>query len=145
VPAWLIWIIAAAALAGAEALSLDLVLVMFAAGAGAGAITAAAGAPPAGQVAVAALVSVALLAFVRPTAKRHLLPGAGHVSGSAALVGQQAVVTRKVDGSDGRIRLNGSEWSARSFDDTQVIPDGTVVQVVKIDGATAVVWETPAL
>lgn len=146
-PAWLLWVIGAAALTGAEALSSDLVLIMFAGGAGAGAVTSLAGFGPAVQIAVAAIVSVVLLMFVRPTAKRHLLPalpGSGHVTGTAALVGQRALVTRQVDASGGRVRLNGSEWSARLFDETQIIPDGTTVQVMQIDGATAVVWNMPS-
>lgn len=143
-PAWLIWIVAAAALAGAEALSSDLVLIMLAGGAGAGAVAAGFGLGAPVQIALAAVVSVLLLMFVRPTARRHLLPGSGHVTGSAALVGRHALVTRQVDSTGGRVRLNGSEWSARPFDETQVIPNGTTVQVMQIDGATAVVWNMPS-
>ncbi|MGX7679423.1 NfeD family protein [Jatrophihabitans sp. DSM 45814] len=144
-PAWLIWIILAAGLAGAEALSLDLVLVMCAGGASAGAIVAAAGAPPAAQVAAAVAVGLGLLVFVRPVARRHLSGGTTHVSGTAALVGHDAIVLSSVDAHDGRVRLNGAEWSARSFDHVQVIEPGTVVQVMQIDGATAVVWDAKHL
>ncbi len=45
----------------------------------------------------------------------------------------------EVDAHDGRVRLNGGEWSARAFDERQVLPAGTVVRVMKITGATAVV------
>jgi membrane protein implicated in regulation of membrane protease activity len=141
VPGWLIWIVVAAALAAAETLSLDLVLIMLAGGAAAGAVTAAAGGPAVAQVAVAVGVAVALLVLVRPVARRHLLAGPAHVSGAAALVGRRAVVTSTVDHHHGRVRLNGGEWSARAYDLTQVIPDGVTVQVVEIDGATAVVWD----
>jgi membrane protein implicated in regulation of membrane protease activity len=146
VPAWLIWIIAAAALASAEALSLDLVLVMCAGGAGAGAIAAGLGAPAAGQVATALVVGVGLLLFVRPIAKRHLSPAnPGHRSGSAGLVGLDAVALTRVDDQGGRVRLRGGEWSARAFDRAQRIEPGEVVRVMEIDGATAVVWDPKSI
>jgi membrane protein implicated in regulation of membrane protease activity len=139
VPAWLIWIIVAAILAGAESLSLDLVLIMCAGGASAGAVSAALGAPAAAQVTVAIGAALALLAFVRPVARRHLTAG-GELSGTAALVGRPAVVMSEVSLAGGRVRLNGSEWSARTLDANEVIAVGVTVHVLRIDGATAVVW-----
>jgi membrane protein implicated in regulation of membrane protease activity len=140
--AWLIWLILAAVLAGAEALSLDLVLIMCAGGAAAGGIGAAAGLPPAAQVAIAVAGALALLLFVRPVAKRHLTGSGTTRTGIEALIGTQAIVTSKVDARDGRVRLGGSEWSARAYDETQVIPVGSSVQVIQISGATAVVWDS---
>jgi membrane protein implicated in regulation of membrane protease activity len=137
---WLIWIIIAAGLAAAEMLSLDFVLIMLAGGAAAGGLSAAVGLPPAAQVAVAIAASLALLAFVRPVAKRHLSSGSGTPMHTEALVGKDAIVTSTVDAHDGRVRLNGADWSARSYDETQIIPVGTAVRVMQISGATAVVW-----
>jgi membrane protein implicated in regulation of membrane protease activity len=139
--AWLVWLIIAALLAGAEAISLDLVLVMLAGGALAGSITAAVGLPPAVQVAVAIVGAAALLGAVRPVAKRHLT-SREHPMGTDALVGKEAIVLTRVDATGGRVRLNGSEWSARSSDHKQVIEAGTTVQVIEISGATAVVWDS---
>jgi len=139
----LIWVIAAAVLAGAETLSLDLVLIMCAGGAAGGAVTAALGGGAILQIVVAIVVSAVLLGFVRPIAKRHLVGIGTHQTGSAALVGKQAVVLRAVDAHDGRVRLNGAEWSARSYDQTQTLPVGATVRVMEIDGATAVVWKEP--
>ncbi|HEY2041123.1 MAG TPA: NfeD family protein [Jatrophihabitans sp.] len=144
-PDWLIWLIAAAALAGAEALSLDLVLIMVAGGAAAGGITAAVGLAPAAQIAVAIAAALTLLLFVRPIAKRHLVGTGTLTTGSDALVGKNAVVLKTVNSDDGRVRLNGAEWSAKAFDDNQVIAVGTVVRVMQINGATAVVWHRPEL
>ena len=135
--------IAAAVLAGAETLSLDLVLIMCAGGAAGGAVTAALGGGAILQIVVAIVVSAVLLGFVRPIAKRHLVGIGTHQTGSAALVGKQAVVLRAVDAHDGRVRLNGAEWSARSYDQTQTLPVGATVRVMEIDGATAVVWKEP--
>jgi len=136
-------VIAAAVLAGAETLSLDLVLIMCAGGAAGGAVTAALGGGAILQVVVAIVVSAVLLGFVRPIAKRHLVGIGTHQTGSAALVGKQAVVLSAVDAHDGRVRLNGAEWSARSYDQTQTLPVGETVRVMEIDGATAVVWKEP--
>jgi len=143
VPAWLIWLIIAAVLAGAESLSLDFVLIMCAGGAGAGAISAALGAPVAVQVAVALVVAVGLLVFVRPIARRHLEGVGTHPTGAARLVGKNAVVLKTVDANGGLVRLDGAEWSARAFDETQVLPVGASVRVMEISGATAVVWDGP--
>jgi membrane protein implicated in regulation of membrane protease activity len=140
---WLIWLIASGALAAAESVSLDFVLVMCAGGAAAGAITAGVGAPASVQIVVALVVTAILLAFARPVAKRHLLGGGAHVSGTAALVGRDAVVVSKVDEHHGLVRLNGADWTARSFDKTQVLEPGDTVKVMEISGATAVVWQAP--
>lgn len=142
---WLLWLIAAAALAGAEALSGDFVLVMCAGGALGGGVAALLGAPTVAQIVVAVVVAVGLVGFVRPVIKRQLAP-ARHLTGPGALVGREAVALTAVDGSGGRVKLNGQEWSARSIGST-VVPPGTIVRVLRIDGATAVVLDEvpPAL
>jgi len=60
--------------------------------------------------------------------------------GSDALIGKTAVVVEQVTATRGLIRLRGEEWSARSFDEHQVIPVGAQVDVMEIDGALAVVY-----
>lgn len=139
-PGWLIWMIAAGVLAIAEALSLNLVLIMLAGAALAAAGAAAIGAPVLLQVGVFAVVSLGLVAVVRPLAKRRLeLPGVER-TGIEALRGRDAVVVRTVDQHGGRVKLAGEEWSAEAYDSTQVLPVGTTVQVMEIRGATAIVW-----
>ena len=41
----------------------------------------------------------------------------------------------------GRVRIEGEVWTARSFDDEDVIEPGTTVEVIEIKGATALVME----
>lgn len=137
---WLIWLIAAGVLAIAEALSLDLVLLMFAVAALATAGAAALGAPVLLQVGVFAVVSVGLVATVRPLAKRRLTLPSHEKTGIEALKGRNAVVVRTVDQHGGRVKLAGEEWSAQAYDPLQVLPVGATVQVMEIRGATAVVW-----
>jgi membrane protein implicated in regulation of membrane protease activity len=137
---WLIWLIAAGVLAIAEALSLDLVLIMFAVAALATAGAAAIGAPVVLQVGVFAVVSIGLVATVRPLAQRRLLLPSHERTGIEALKGRSAVVVRTVDQHGGRVKLAGEEWSAQAYDPLQVLPIGATVQVMEIRGATAVVW-----
>ena len=88
---------------------------------------------------VFALTTVALLALVRPVARRHLRTSRSLRSGVAALVGAEAVVLEVVDGRDGRIKLGGEIWSARSYDGDSAFEVGQRVHVLEIDGATALV------
>jgi membrane protein implicated in regulation of membrane protease activity len=142
-PAWLIWLIICGGLAAAEATNFAFVLVMAAGGAGAASLSAALGAPVVAQVLVAVAGTLLLLWLARPVAIRHLNPDARSITGTDALVGREAVVLQSVSERDGRVRLNGAEWSARAIDPKQELPAGTVVSVVAIDGATAVVWKDP--
>jgi len=139
VDAWVVWLIVAVVLAGAEAASSGLLLIMFAGGALSASLASALGAGTVGSAAVFAVVSIALIAFVRPIAKRHMYQPPQQRSGTAALIGTQAVVVEAVDGTDGRIKLAGEIWSARTFDETARFEPGQKVSVFEIDGATAVV------
>jgi membrane protein implicated in regulation of membrane protease activity len=85
--------------------------------------------------------SIATVAFLRPIAKRHLHMPAAIRTGTAALEGTKAVVLQRVDINGGRVRIGGEEWSARAYMEDQVLEPGTRVEVVKIEGATALVYE----
>ncbi|UNO44273.1 NfeD family protein [Streptomyces sp. MST-110588] len=113
---------------------------MLAVGAVAGAVTAAVGAGTVLQVIVFVAVSVALIAVVRPIANRHRSERPRLASGIDALKGRSATVLERVDaGGGGRIKLAGEIWSARPLDAEQVYEPGQKVDVVEIEGATAVV------
>src|SRR3954466_7312460 len=123
-PDWLIWLIVAGVLAAAEAASLTFVLIMFAGGALAASLTAAVGGGVLLQCIVATVATLALLGGVRPVARKHLTAGTGATTGSDRLVGEHAIVLREVTAQDGRVRLDGGEWSARAFDERQGPPAG---------------------
>ncbi|MEV7383122.1 NfeD family protein [Streptomyces lydicus] len=113
---------------------------MLAAGAVAGAVTAALGGGTVAQFLVFAAVSVALIAVVRSLAARQRGQGPGLASGIDALKGRSATVLERVDGGvGGRIKLAGEIWSARALDGDRIYEPGQQVDVVDIDGATAVV------
>lgn len=140
IDAWVWWLIVAVGLGIPLVLTAMPELGMFAVGAVAAAVVAALGGGIVAQVLVFVGVSVALLVVVRPLAARHRTGQTGHPSGIDALKGRQAVVLKQVSGAaGGRIKLAGEVWSARSLDEGQVFEPGRQVDVVDIDGATAVV------
>jgi membrane protein implicated in regulation of membrane protease activity len=139
----LAWLIVAGVLAAAETTSTAFVLIMGAGGAVAAAVAAGLGVNVFVQAIVAIAGTLALLWLVRPVAIRHLNPGPVAITGSDALVGRDAVVLADVTRDGGRVRLNGAEWSARAADPKQELKPGTVVTVLAIDGATAVVYRDP--
>ena len=141
-PAWLIWAIATVLLCIGELLTPGMFFLgpvaLAALGAG---IVALAGVGVLGQFLVFIGGSVASVLFLRPIAKRHLHMPAARRTGSAALEGAKAVVVQRVDANGGRVRIGGEEWSARAYMEDQVLEPGTRVEVVKIEGATALVYE----
>ena len=102
---------------------------------------AAIGLPVEVQVAVFAVASAASLALVRPVAKRHMRTPARLRSGTAALVGTRATVLERVDGERGQVKIGGEVWTARAYDEDDVFEPGARVDVMKIEGATALVAE----
>jgi membrane protein implicated in regulation of membrane protease activity len=138
-PAWVAWAIAAAVLAAGEAASAALVVGPIALAAAAAAVVAAAGAGIALQAAAFVVGSVVALGVLRPLALRHLHVPPSVRTGTAALIGTRATVLERVDVDGGRVKIGGEIWSARSYDDDQVIEPGDKVEVLKIDGATALV------
>src|SRR3954454_21114313 len=140
-PDWVIWAIAAAVLAGGEVLTLGFFLGLLALGAAVAAVAGAGGLSIEVQVALCVVTSVASLAFIRPIALRHMKTPARLRSGTAALVGARAVVLQRVDADHGQVKIGGEVWTARPYDEDDVFEPGTRVDVMKIDGATALVAE----
>jgi len=138
-PAWVIWMIAAGALAVGEIVSFSFFLGPVAIAAVLAAIVALAGAGAAVQIIVFTLASAASLVVLRPVARRHLHTPAQIRTGTAALVGQPALVLETVDVDGGTVKLKGEIWTARSYDEDDVIEPGARVHVMKIEGATALV------
>src|SRR5690606_27008828 len=144
-PLWILWIVAAVALGIAEALTLTLSLGLLAVAALVAAVVGALGMGVAAQVIAFVVASAAGVLVVRPIARRHLRQPPLLASGTAALIGKSGVVLEEVTGDHGLIKLSGEEWSARALDEEHVIPAGTHVDVMEIDGATAVVYPREAL
>lgn len=139
-PAWAYWAIAAALLATAEIFTLGFFLGAVAIAAVVAAVVALA-APVWLQVLVFIAASLASIGYLRPVAKAHLRTPPALRTGTAALIGARAVVLEQVDGQGGTVKLAGEIWSARSYMEDAVYEPGTRVDVLKIDGATALVAE----
>ncbi|MGW0337855.1 NfeD family protein [Streptomyces sp. NPDC003011] len=139
IDAWVWWLIGAAALGIPLVVTAMPELGMLAAGAVAAAAAAGLGGGAVAQVLVFTVVSVALIAVVRPIATRHRAQRPQFVTGVDALKGRQALVLERVDGTGGRIKLAGEVWSARSLDTGRAYEVGEEVDVVEIEGATAIV------
>jgi membrane protein implicated in regulation of membrane protease activity len=140
VAAWVIWLIAAVLLGVAEIFTFTAVLGLLG---GAAVITsgaAALGLPLPLQLLLFAVSAGGGLLLIRPLASRQRNALLLQPFGVDALVGRTARTLTEVTADAGTIRLNGEDWTARSFDRQVVIPEGTTVNVIQIDGATAVVY-----
>jgi membrane protein implicated in regulation of membrane protease activity len=142
VPGWLIWAIVALALAVGEIFTPGLFFLgPVALAALASMIVALVGGGAVVQLVVFIAGSVASVGLIRPIAKAHLRLPAALRTGTAALTGAKAVVLQRVDTDGGRVRIGGEEWSARAYMEGQVFEPGDRVEVVKIEGATALVYQ----
>jgi len=137
---WIVWLIVAVVLGVAEILTTTLAFGLIAVAALVGAIAAAAGGNVPIQVGAFILASAAGLGFVRPIAIRHVKQPPLLRTGTAALVGRTALVLEDVSAHGGRVRIGGEEWSARPYDESLVLPAGSTVDVMQIEGVTALVY-----
>jgi membrane protein implicated in regulation of membrane protease activity len=138
-----LWIVLAIALAIGEAFTATLLVIMFAAGALAAAGAAALGAPLLLQVIVFALVSGLSVGAIRPIIIRHARSAleAGETPfGLEAMEGSQGTVLEEVNADSGMIKIDGELWQARSFDGNEKYLPGERVRVLRVRGATAIVW-----
>ncbi|MGI8749191.1 MAG: NfeD family protein [Thermoleophilaceae bacterium] len=140
-PEWVLWMIGAGVLAVGEMVTLSFFMAPVVVAAVAAAVAALAGGGLAVQIVVFIVASIASLGVLRPVARRHLRTPTKLRTGTAALVGRQAEVLERVDARGGQVRLAGEVWSARAYDDDDVLEPRSRVHVMQIDGATALVTE----
>lgn len=142
---WLVWLGLAILLGVLELFSLSLILLMLSAGAVVGMALSLVNLPLGIQVVGAVVTSVGMLALVRPSIVSRLHSGPELRLGHQALIGRQAVVVSEVSSQAGQVRINGELWTARPYDETEVIEPGATVDVFEIRGATALVHKVPTL
>ena len=138
----MIWLIVAVVLAVGEIATLGFFLAPFAGGAAVAALLAAVDAGATIEWAAFLVVSIILLAALRPLARSHQRSKPIKM-GTAALVGQTAMVVERIANAEGVgcVKLDGEIWTARAYDEDAVIEAGTRVHVLEIRGATALVAE----
>jgi membrane protein implicated in regulation of membrane protease activity len=140
--AWIIWLVAACVLGVGEMHQGGFYLAPFALGALVAAVVGLLGVGAGLSAVVFAVVSVLVFATLRPVAQRHRRLPPAIRTGAAALVGRPAVVLERIANHEGVgcVRIDGGEvWTARSYDENEVIDAGERVEVVEIKGATALV------
>jgi membrane protein implicated in regulation of membrane protease activity len=141
-PVWLIWLVAALALAGAEALTGDLFLLMLSGGALAAVGSSLLFDSYVVDGVVFLAVALLLLVLVRPALRRRFAAGTGLPEPMKALEGKSALVLDRVGRHEGQVKLEGEVWTARPLNDDDVYEAGDHVTIMRIDGATAVVFKT---
>jgi membrane protein implicated in regulation of membrane protease activity len=138
--AWIIWLIVAAAFGVAELLTTTFALGIIAVAALVAAGVGGAHATLPFQLLAFVVAAGAGLGFVLPVARRHVKQPPLLRTGTAALVGKTASVLEEVTVHSGRVRIGGEVWTARPYDESLVIPVGAAVDVMQIEGATALVY-----
>lgn len=139
---WALWLTAFLAFAVIEMITLDLFFIMLGGGTLAALVADFAGADLWLQIVVFCVVSLLMIAFVRPVALSHLKKGpADQRTNIDRLIGEQALVMEAVSSTGGLVKIGGDVWSARSAGG--VLPAGQKAVVSAIDGATAVVSAPP--
>ena len=139
---WILWLIAACLLGLGEMHSGGLYLLPFAVGAALAATVSIIGVSTGLALVVFVLTSGIVLGALRPVARRHRRLPPPIRTGAAAIVGKRATVLERIanDEGVGCVRVEGGEvWTARSYDEDEVIEAGDRVEVVEIRGATALV------
>jgi membrane protein implicated in regulation of membrane protease activity len=139
---WILWIVAACILGIGEMHTGGLYLLPFAVGAALAGVISLLGVGSLLALLVFVLASILVFGALRPVARRHRRLPPAIRTGAAALVGKRAMVLERIANNEGVgcVKIDGGEvWTARSYDDDEVINAGERVEVVEIKGATALV------
>ena len=136
---WWIWLIIAAVFVVGEIFTAGFFLLWFGIGALLAGIAALAGLSSAWQWGIFVVVSLVLFLISRRFAERFTKkqpPGIG----ADRFIGKRGIVLEQIDNDQniGRIRVEKDEWRADS-ETGEVIPVGTRIEVVRVQGAHAVV------
>jgi membrane protein implicated in regulation of membrane protease activity len=143
--AWVIWVVAAVVLLIAEATTSAFIALYFGLAAIAAAAVALTGLGVVVQLIAFAALSVGSLTVTRPALKRAIGSTQLHRTGVDAMQGRIGVVTRAIgELESGLVKVGGETWTARSFYDEEPIAEGSRVEVIKIEGVTALVVPAPS-
>lgn len=135
----IIWLIIAAVCGIVEALTMGLTTIWFTGGAVIAAVTAMAGFSVVVQVIVFLIVSILLIYFTRPIAKKKLKVGSEKTNVDA-LTGKEALVTEAIHPfCTGQAKVDGLTWSAVSKESHAIIESGTTVIIDGVEGVKLIV------
>jgi membrane protein implicated in regulation of membrane protease activity len=139
--AWIVWLVLAAMLGIGEMHQGGFYLAPFALGAALAAVVGLVGVGVGLSAVVFLAASGIVFGTLRPLARRHRQIPPAIRTGAAALVGKRAIVIERIanDEGVGCVKIDGEVWTARSYDEDEIIDAGERVEVVEIRGATALV------
>lgn len=135
----IVWLILLVAFGVIEGLTAGLVCIWFCLGSLVALFAAWVGAGLLAQIALFAIVSVLAMALIRPAARKWMQPRDAKTNADRILEAE-GLVTETIDNiqASGQIKVKGAVWTARSSDG-QVIPEGTLIRVERIEGVKAIV------
>ena len=130
----IVWLLLMVAFLAIESSTVALVCLWFAFGALASLILSLLNMQPWVQVVVFLAVSCALLAALRPLVKKYITPKLVKTN-IDSVIGSVGLVTQTIDNvkAAGQVKLGAMVWTARSASG-QVIPEGTLIRVARIEG-----------
>ena len=137
----LVWFILFVIFVAAEIVTAGaLVSIWFCFGALAAMFAAMAGMSFTIQMVIFIAVSVVLLIFTKPFAKK-LLNGRIEATNGPALIGKYGIVTEEINNIEavGAVKIDGKIWTARSSDEREIIKEGAEVKILDIQGVKLIV------
>lgn len=125
-----------------EALTMGLATIWFAGGALVALLVSAIHAPIWLQVVLFLAVSLLLLFYTRPIAKKYFNRNVTKTNVDS-VIGKSAIVVEEIDNlqGKGRVTLAGQEWAARCVEENGQILEGAVVEVEAVSGVKLMVRE----
>ncbi len=138
---WVLWVVVAGAFTVGEMHTNGFYLAPFALGAVFAAVLSIVGVGGLPSAFAFLFASLAIIFLLRPIAVRHRRQTPLTRTGTAALVGQHALVVERIANREGlgTVKIGGEVWTARSLDEDREIKAGEQVEVIQIKGATALV------
>lgn len=135
-----IWLALLIVLIVIEVATVQLLTIWFAAGALAALLTSLITENIVIQGVVFLLTSLLSLVFTRPLVKK-LTKNEIQPTNADRYIGKEAIVTEEINNlyGTGSISISGISWTARSFEDSVIIPVETKVTVDEISGVKAIV------
>jgi membrane protein implicated in regulation of membrane protease activity len=139
---WLLWVIAACALAAGGTVIRRFTPVLLGLTAALSGLIDLAGAGGIIPWIVFAVVAPSALFTVRRLVSLRALRRA-ELRIVATMIGKEAVVLERIANTEGVgcVTIDGEVWTARAVEEDHVIERGTLVEVVEVKGATALVTE----
>ena len=94
------------------------------------------------QIGAFLVISIVLLVSTRPLAMKFFNQERVKTN-IDSIIGKKAIVLAEINNlkEEGKVSVNGMEWSARAYEDGCVIPTGAVVEVKEIRGVKIIVKE----